>query len=270
MRKKSKQPKTKPHKQKPKASSKAQNPSPKLARAQLYGFHAVAEAWGNAERDIKALYVTEQGMASFETILHRTSFQRPAPHIMDKAVLEKTLPRDAVHQGLAVVCDDLPEVDIRDFIIRAENTPSRLVMLDQVTDPHNVGAILRSACVFGFDGMIMQRKHAPELNGVLAKTACGAVEHVPVAYETNLSRSIEALQEAGYFVYGLDERGEDLNDIEAFPDKCVLIMGAEGPGLRRLIKENCDQLLRLPTQGPISSLNVSNAAAVSFYAVTSK
>ena len=115
----------------------------------------------------------------------------------------------------------------------------------------------------------MQRKHAPFLDGVLAKTACGAVEHVPVAYETNLNRSLEALKEAGFFIYGLDERGEDLSTLTALPDKIVLVMGAEGPGLRRLVKENCDQLLRLPTSGPISSLNVSNAAAVSFYALKS-
>lgn len=103
-------------------------------------------------------------------------------------------------------------------------------MLDQVTDPHNVGAIIRSSCAFGADGIIMQKKHAPTLDGVLAKTACGAVEHVPVAYETNLSRSLESLKEAGFFVYGLDERGE--KTIDALrgdrPEKIVLVLGAEG------------------------------------------
>ncbi len=243
---------------------------PKIAPAQLYGFHAVSEAWQNETRKIKALYATEQGLATFTDIIDSITLDRPSPQIMEKSALEKLLPRDAVHQGLAISCADLPETDIQDFIITAQNAPSRLVMLDQVTDPHNIGAILRSACVFGFDGMVMQRKHAPDLNGVLAKTACGAVEHVPVAYETNLSRSIETLQEAGYFVYGLDERGENMGEVQSFPDKCVLVMGAEGPGLRRLIKEKCDSLLRLPTHGPISSLNVSNAAAVSFYTVASK
>ena len=261
--------KQKARKDKPREQKAA---TPKLPRASLYGFHAISEAWMNEERYIETLYVTDQGLKSFEDILNRAQnagLKRPIPKEIDKQSLEKLLPQGAVHQGLALVCPLIEESSVQDFIIQAESTKSMLVMLDQVTDPHNVGAILRSACVFGLDGMIMQRKHAPFLDGVLAKTACGAIEHVPVAYETNLSRSIEELQENGFFVYGLDERGDNLNDISDLPDKVVLVMGAEGPGLRRLVKENCDSLLRLPTSGPISSLNVSNAAAVSFYALTS-
>jgi 23S rRNA (guanosine2251-2'-O)-methyltransferase len=131
-----------------------------------------------------------------------------------------------------------------------------------------MGAILRSACAFGAAGIIVQKRHAPELSGpaggIMAKTACGAMEHTPIAYETNLSRSIEALQEAGYFVYGLDERGEDMP--RDTPSKAVLVLGAEGEGLRHLVKEKCDVLVKLPTSGPIASLNVSNAAAVALYA----
>ena len=254
------------------AKQKPQAPKPKLPRASLYGFHAVSEAWMNEDRDIQGLYATEQGLRTFEETLKRADrdgIRRPQAQIIDKNSLEKMLPQGAVHQGLALVCPVIEESSIQDFIIASKNRRSILVMLDQVTDPHNVGAILRSACVFGIDGMILQRKHAPFLDGVLAKTACGAVEHVPVAYETNLSRTIEELQENGFFIYGLDERGEDLSELNDLPDKVVVIMGAEGPGLRRLVKENCDQLLRLPTSGPISSLNVSNAAAVTFYALSS-
>lgn len=254
------------------AKQKPQAPKPKLPRASLYGFHAVSEAWMNEDRDIQGLYATEQGLRTFEETLKkadRDGVRRPQAQIVDKNSLEKMLPQGAVHQGLALVCPVIEESSIQDFIIASKNKRSILVMLDQVTDPHNVGAILRSACVFGIDGMILQRKHAPFLDGVLAKTACGAVEHVPVAYETNLSRTIEELQENGFFIYGLDERGEDLSELNDLPDKVVVIMGAEGPGLRRLVKENCDQLLRLPTSGPISSLNVSNAAAVTFYALSS-
>ncbi len=252
--------------------TKPQGQSTKLPRASLYGFHAVSEAWLNDARQIDALYATEQGLKSFETIIEQASrhgLTRPTPTLIDKNTLEKILPQGAVHQGLALVCPLIEEATLQDFIISAEDKPSILVMLDQVTDPHNVGAILRSACVFGLDGMIMQRKHAPFLDGVLAKTACGGVEHVPVAYETNLSRSLESLKESGFFVYGLDERGEDLSELSALPDKIILVLGAEGPGLRRLIKENCDSLLRLPTHGKLSSLNVSNAAAVTFYALKS-
>ncbi|MCD8498112.1 MAG: RNA methyltransferase [Alphaproteobacteria bacterium] len=132
-----------------------------------------------------------------------------------------------------------------------------------------MGAILRSACAFGANGIIVQKRHAPELHGpagaIIAKTACGAMEHTPIAYETNLSRSIEALQEAGYFVYGLDERGENMPSPGTFPPRCVLVLGAEGDGLRHLVKEKCDVLIKLPTAGAIGSLNVSNAAAVALY-----
>jgi 23S rRNA (guanosine2251-2'-O)-methyltransferase len=116
----------------------------------------------------------------------------------------------------------------------------------------------------------MQKKHAPELSGVLAKTACGAIEHVPIAYETNLSRSIEELQAGGFFVYGLDERGEDITRMKSFAGKTALVLGAEGPGMRRLVKDHCDGLLRLPMSGPMPSINVSNAAAVALYALSTK
>ena len=265
--------KKKAHAAKPKQQRQRQEaPAKKMARASLYGFHAVREAWLNETREIHGLYTTEAGLRSFEETISEAKaagLSRPAPQIIDKQTLEKTLPDGAVHQGLALVAPIIGESPIQDFIIAAKDQPSMLVMLDQVTDPHNVGAILRSACVFDLNGMIMQRKHAPFLDGVLAKTACGAVEHVPVAYETNLSRALEELKEAGYFVFGLDERGENLSSLSELPKRIVLVMGAEGPGLRRLIKENCDQLLRLPTAGKLSSLNVSNAAAVTFYALKS-
>lgn len=237
----------------------------------LYGFHAVSEAWLNEDRVIEGLYLTDQSAKGFEATLQEArnkGLRRPSPQHVDKKKLEKMLPQGAVHQGLALVSGGLPENDIHDFIRRAEAKGRNvLVMLDQVTDPHNVGAIIRSACAFGADGMILQKKHAPELDGVLAKTACGAVEHVPVAYETNLSRALESLKEAGFFVYGLDERGA--RSIDALqtdrPAKIVLVLGAEGPGLRHLIKEHCDELMKLPTKGAISSLNVSNAAAVALF-----
>lgn len=239
-----------------------------LKSAGLYGFHAVSAAWVNSARTVQALYCTQNGLESFEPVLQSARAQginRPAPQIADKAALEKSLPPGAVHQGLALVCSPLEEVGLEDILIRERDKEhSLLVMLDQVTDPHNVGAILRSACAFGAGGMILQKKHAPELGGVLAKTACGAVEHVPVAFETNLSRSIETLQEYGYFVYGLDERGDDIATMKP-GGKSVLVLGAEGPGLRRLVKDHCNGLVALPMKGPMPSINVSNAAAVALY-----
>lgn len=245
-------------------------------RPNLYGFHAVREAWLNPDRTIRALYLTEAAEAEFLPVqkkAYELGLNRPSATTIDKQKLDFMLPRGAVHQGIAVIADALDEISIQDFIIKSKTQDNTiLVMLDQVTDPHNVGAILRSACAFGADGVIMQRKHAPELEGVLAKTASGAAEHIGVAYETNLSRAIEELKEEGFFVFGLDERGErEVGDImrnnQSSNHKLVLVLGAEGPGMRRLVKEHCDELVKLPTKGAISSLNVSNAAAVALYAL---
>ena len=239
---------------------------PKL-KIDLFGVHAAVAAWQNPKRHIHALYITDEALKGFDL---RSPAKRPAPTIVSKEELERALPQGTVHQGIALCAQDLEELDVQDSIIQEEKKEkSVFLMLDQVTDPHNVGAILRSACAFGAAGMILQRKHAPGLTGILAKTACGAVEHVPVAYETNLTRALEKLQDAGYFAIGLDERGED---IAALPEysKAVLVLGAEGPGLRRLVREQCDALACLPMRGPMPSINVSNAAAVALYALNNK
>lgn len=240
-------------------------------RPSLYGFHAVGEAWTNPLREVKALLVTEIALKSFEKPLsdaRRAGLNRPSPTIMDKQKLENLLPKGAVHQGIALECSPLPEMDLQDLLIRTHNKPRACIaILDQVTDPHNVGAILRSASAFGLDGVLMQKKHAPILDGVLAKTACGAVDHIPVAQATNLARSLEELKDAGFFILGLSEHAaQSLGEITP-PEKCAIILGSEGEGMRRLLMENCDSLVRLPTGGAIASLNVSNAAAVCFFAL---
>lgn len=244
----------------------------KNIRPSIYGFHAVREAWLNPNRTIYELYITQQAKDNFKTIISQTKakdLHRPEPTLIDKNKLEKILPKGAVHQGLALATEKLDNVFIQDMIIKStQQKQTILLMLDQVTDPHNVGAIIRSACAFGVDGMIMQRKTAPELSGVLAKTACGGIEYLPVAFETNLSRAIKELKENGFFVYGLDEAGYNSIGNITYPEKIVLVLGAEGSGLRRLVKENCDELVKLPTTGKISSLNVSNAAAIALYAIS--
>jgi len=251
-------------------TSRAQQNTPKV-KVDLFGMHAVSQAWMNPKRHIHELYITDKALDSFDSALKSARAQglkRPDPQIIEKSALDSVLPQGSVHQGIGLNCQALEEMDVDD-IIRAEAPKERsiLMMLDQVTDPHNVGAIIRSAAAFGAGGMIMQKKHAPDLRGVLAKTACGGVEHVPVAYETNLTRSIETLQEAGYFAIGLAEEGtQSLNDFKTH-EKLVIVLGAEGDGLRRLIREQCDSLVALPTQPPIGSLNVSNAAVVALYGV---
>jgi len=154
-------------------------------KATLWGVHAVIEAWKNPARTIKALYVTEEALKGVDRALLAMD-DRPQPTIIVRRDLDRMLPPGAVHQGIAIDVPSLEEVFIQDFVVSAaQKERSMIVVLDQVTDPHNVGAIMRSACAFGADGLVMQSRHAPDINGTLAKTASGAAEHIPVAYETN-------------------------------------------------------------------------------------
>lgn len=256
------------HKSTRKPPNSAKDSAKKL-KIDLFGLHAVHEAWINPKRHIHGLYITEAALSQFDEALRMAQnrgIKRPSPTVIEKQLLDKSLPPGTVHQGIGLSSQALEEIDLDD-IIRQEEPKDRsvLLMLDQVTDPHNVGAILRSACAFGAGGVIVQDKHSPELKGVLAKTACGAVEHCPVAFEINLARSIEALKKAGYFVAGLSEHADEgLSKLPEFP-RLVLVLGAEGDGLRNLLQSKCDFLVRLPTQPPIASLNVSNAAAVALF-----
>ena len=250
----------------------AQHNDAPRGRATIWGLHAVREAWLNPNRIIKSLYITEEGVEDFAEIRaegNERGLNRPLPTITDRRGLDRLTAPGAVHQGIALDAMPLEEVFIRDLINAAAGRErSVIVMLDQVTDPHNVGAIMRSASAFGAIGIVMQKRHAPELDGVLVKTASGAAEHIPVAYETNLSRTLEELQEEGFVALALDERGDiSLENLPAY-DRAVIVMGAEGPGIRRLVKEHCDRLVRLPTGGPVGVLNVSNATAVALYALT--
>ncbi len=250
------------------ASRSRTTPRLEFRGEQIFGAHAVREALLNPERTIYRIYAVDASARNIREIIE----SRPAGAaqdlqiiITDKDSLDKAL-AGAVHQGMAADAAPLPELDVHELLIRVSGKERAVfAMLDQITDPHNVGAILRSASAFGIDGLIMQRKNSPSVAGVLAKTACGAAEHVPVCYETNLSRTIEVLKDAGFEVYGLDEHAHlDIGEVNP-SRKSLIILGAEGPGMRRLIREGCDHLVRLPTLGPIQSLNVSNAAAIAFF-----
>jgi 23S rRNA (guanosine2251-2'-O)-methyltransferase len=180
--------------------------------------------------------------------------------------LSTLLPAGAVHQGLAVLVDPLPMVDLGELLDQiSADSPAHLIVLDQVTDPQNVGAILRSASAFGASGLILTERHAAPESGVLAKAASGALDHLAMVRVVNLARAIEGLKQAGFWCLGLAADGE-MTLAEAKPSgRIALVLGAEGTGLRRLTREHCDQLLRLPTTGPVGQLNVSNAAAVALY-----
>lgn len=234
----------------------------------LYGVHAVAAAWLNPDRLCRHLYVTEGALAGLAPILANATargLKRPAPIAAPREAIDRMVPEGSVHQGVALDAEPLPEVSLEDVLIASQDAPGPLVMLDQVTDPHNVGAILRSAAAFGAKGLIVQRRHAPEITGVLAKAASGGVEIVPILRETNLARALESAREAGFYAIGLDEHTEATIGIVDLPARTLLALGAEGTGLRRLVAEGCDLCVKLPTQPPLESLNVSNAAAIALY-----
>jgi 23S rRNA (guanosine2251-2'-O)-methyltransferase len=187
--------------------------------------------------------------------------------ILDRAAFDRLLPEGAVHQGWALEVDPLPEADLDDVLRAAEVAQGRsiVLVLDQVSDPHNVGAILRSAAAFGALAVIIGEHGAPPATGVLAKAASGALDTVPLVRAVNLARALGKLKEGGFWCCGLDETAPaSLASLDLGP-RVALVLGSEGTGLRRLVRERCDYLARLPTRPMLPSLNVSNAAAVALY-----
>lgn len=227
----------------------------------IFGHHAVEEALKNPKRRIHRLIAAGDAGAA----LGRGA-QQPAIEAVERDTIDKLVGRDVVHQGLAARVSPLPETYIDEICDLARDRENAcVVILDQVTDPHNVGAILRSAAAFGAIAIILTERHAAPESGILAKSASGALEHVPLVRVTNLVRAMEELKTAGFWCIGLAaEAKQTLSSVKS-GGRVALCLGAEGAGLRRLTRENCDLLVRLPTSGPIDHLNVSNAAAISLY-----
>ncbi|MCB9948646.1 MAG: 23S rRNA (guanosine(2251)-2'-O)-methyltransferase RlmB [Rhodospirillaceae bacterium] len=253
----------------PRAGRNTAPPSARPPERWLYGLHAVRAAWLNPARLCRRLLLTQTAadqMAAPFAEAQAAGLDRPAPEVVDRGVIDKRLPPGAVHQGLALEAEPLPETDLDD-LGRAAAVHDRAVVLvlDRVTDPHNIGAVLRSAAAFGALGVVVPDRHAPPVTGVLIKSASGALEHVPLVRVTNLAQALDRLAEFGLLRLGLDERGDTPLPAVAAPPKVAVVLGAEGAGLRRLTAEHCDRLVRLPTSGPIASLNVSNAAAIALY-----
>ncbi|WP_031238857.1 23S rRNA (guanosine(2251)-2'-O)-methyltransferase RlmB [Asticcacaulis sp. AC466] len=234
----------------------------------LWGVHAVEAALKNSARTSQIrLFFSEERAKSAPPAL----FKRPEIKIsvLPPVEISRLLPPDAVHQGMAMHAPVLEGESLDDLMERGNGV---ILMLDQVTDPQNIGAIFRSAAAFGARGLILQDRHSPPLQGVLAKTAVGAVDVVPFARVTNLSRALETLTDNGYVSIGLAGEGEfNLHDLltqQGWGDtlkKLVLVLGAEGEGIRRLVAEHCDHLARIPMPGGFESLNVSHAASISLY-----
>jgi len=251
-----------------------ERPIQEKAAAWLYGRHAVEAALANPARRCQRLLALRETAAEAETLLRNARARPPRAGLetVERRALEKILPQGAVHQGLALAAEPLPAGDL-DAILAAESPPGvpRIVVaLDQVTDPHNVGAILRSAAAFGALAMIVPEHGAPSITGALAKAASGALEEVPLLRVVNLSRALEKLKQAGFWSLGLDEHAEQTIAELDLPERVTLVLGAEGSGLRRMTREHCDFLARLPTRSAMASLNVSNAAAVALYALTQR
>jgi 23S rRNA (guanosine2251-2'-O)-methyltransferase len=236
----------------------------------LYGYHAVAQAWLNPERNCRALYLTEAGELGMREVLAAAKaqkLQRPSVQRVDRDRMEQMLP-GAVHQGIALDASPLEELSLAEVLLPLEDAAQAcVVVLDQVTDPHNVGAIMRSAAAFGAAAVIMPDRNAPPLSGVLAKTACGAVDAIPLVRVGNISRALDELKSANFWTVGFAEEATQTLAQADLTGRIALVMGAEGDGLRRLTGERCDLMVRLPTVPPIGSLNVSNAAAVALYEV---
>lgn len=230
-------------------------------RPRLWGKHAVAAALDNPRRKLLRAWATREAAALMQ-------FPADVPvTLADVADLGRLVPHDAPHQGVVVEAEPLEEVWLDELLTNAAERAIVLV-LDQVTDPHNVGAILRSAAAFGAVGIVTQDRHSPPESGVVAKAASGALERVPWARVVNLARALEEIGEAGFWRIGLAGDAETELKEALGPPRVALVLGAEGPGLRPNTREHCDALARLPISSTVESLNVSNAAAVALYAAS--
>lgn len=227
----------------------------------LYGFHAVRAALQNPSRRLIALHVSKNMADRLSDI--EMPDKMPVD-ILSPRDLDKLVDKDAVHQGAVLITNPMDQPTLEE--VRHHDL---VLVLDQVTDPHNVGAIMRSASALGAGAIVTTRRNAPHESGVLAKTASGAFEHLPYIQVTNLARALEEINALSFLSIGLDSEGpQDLEDTlsnSAGIEKIALVLGAEGKGLRRLTRDLCGSLARLDMQGPIKSLNVSNASALSMY-----
>ena len=244
-------------------------PRPSRAKADadnfVWGRHPVLAALANpARKGMGRLLATADRAAELERdkLAHGHQIE-----VIEVQALDRMLPPGAVHQGLAFKVQPLEGVSLEDI---ADPASGVIVMLDQLTDPQNVGAIFRSALAFGAKGIVVQDRHSPALAGALAKASAGATERLPCARVTNLSRALEQLADLGWRAVGLDGAAEQTLDQALDSRPTVLVMGSEGDGIRRLVAEHCDVLAKIPMPGGFESLNVSNAAAVALYEATRK
>ncbi len=249
-----------------KKMSKMKQNSGRSDQVILYGRHAVWAALANPQRQIEKLVCSEENVAEV-----KKQFPKLTVLTATKKEIDKLLPADVPHQGYALYTRPLESPALEDMCVAAQDMPQcRVVVLDQVTDPQNIGAIIRSAAAFGALAVVMQDKNAPWESGALVKAAAGTFEIVPLVRVTNLSRALDKLKDSGFWVVGMD--GYATQTIESLDKsgRLAVVMGSEGTGMRRLVEENCDVSVRLPISDKVESLNVSTAAAIVLYELSRK
>jgi 23S rRNA (guanosine2251-2'-O)-methyltransferase len=223
----------------------------------LYGWHTVSAALANPQRIIRKLFLTENAA---RRLADENIGMSVTPEIVRPSAIDQRLGPDAVHQGLLAEAEPLPSPDIEDL-----TQEGIVLVLDQITDPHNVGAIMRSAAAFAVKAIVTTARHSPEATGVLAKSASGALELVPLVTVQNLARALNELNDLGFLTVGLDSDGTEALGAVTLRQPLALVLGAEGKGLRQLTRETCSVVARLDMPGAIKSLNVSNAAVLALY-----
>jgi len=227
----------------------------------LYGTHAVQAALANPRRKVKRAVLTERAAAEIGAKL----LGRVKSEIVEANAVDRLLPPGSVHQGVALQCDPLPKRDLDDALSAPSLRRKIVLVLDQISDPHNVGAILRSAAAFGAAAVVVQDRNAPAESGVLAKAASGALDIVPYLEVVNVSRALEELGKLGFWRVALAGDGESALRDAAPQGDIAVVLGSEGSGIRRLVRERCDTAAFIPMDSAMESLNVSNAAAIALY-----
>jgi 23S rRNA (guanosine2251-2'-O)-methyltransferase len=227
----------------------------------LYGHHAVSAALANPLRKVIRAVLTERAAQEIGTKL----LSRVKQEIVDMNGVGRVLPEGAVHQGVALQCENLPKRDLEDVLSEPFERRRIVVVLDQISDPHNEGAIMRSAAAFGAAAVVVQDRHAPPESGVLAKAASGALDAIPYVEVVNISRALDQLGELGFWRIALAGDGEQALGEASTEGDIALVLGSEGAGIRRLVREHCDVAAFIPIDKNTESLNVSNAAAVALY-----
>ncbi len=231
----------------------------------LYGLHTVLAAVANRERRCHRLIAVAEAADRLTEAAAGAGAPPPAVETLPRGELAALLPAGAVHQGVAALVEPLAQPSLADLLGRLSGASITVVVLDQATDPRNVGALLRAAAAFGAAAVVVQDRHAPEVTPALAKAASGAVEIVPLVPVVNVARALRDLKAEGFWCVGLDPAARDTLAAAGLAGRVALVVGSEGAGLRRLVAASCDALVRIPIAAAVDSLNVAIAAAIALY-----